>query len=501
MDLEFKSSGEGFPPSAVPVNTIQRYEIALNCFHIPRNFSNMEYADLKQKPKGSYLTLTDGDFISPPVVSDLIDVEFQSESLDSETNWREDVNILVDTLVEGSKHMDVDGLLACRISSVVAYVHILLTQDGWKGKALHTVNFVINVIGQKSLDDYGIKALKFTKDLFVEYYEGVSAQSFDGATSAIKMFSGVLSGSFLRAIKGIIMAVCSFGFFGPTVLGHVKRIFGSTKSTNGLEMLSEVVEHLGSMFTHVNLFKQGLPFTDVLMGYTPVSNIGKECIWLTQYEDLTYTANVDPFRVDDVMYEKRLFDVLAMIKIMKETKTLNFKDRMMILENEVQMRLIASRRAEKAGEFRKAPTAVFMVGPPGIGKTLLSRFICKMWAKCNGREWSPSLVYNKNPLDEFWSGLKPTQHKIIQLSEIASESMNIVTKTGSDSVRELLRLVDGSPYRPNMASLDDKGRYLAPELVIADGNNLSLHAEETFLAPSAARRRFFYVEPLVLPQP
>jgi hypothetical protein len=76
-----------------------------------------------------------------------------------------------------------------------------------------------------------------------------------------------------------------------------------------------------------------------------------------------------------------------------------------------------------------------------------------------------------------------------------------MTSTAGDSqLDEIISLVDSLTFYPDMA-FGDKGKVPAfPELVIGDTNNESLNAGILYYCPVAYRRRFIFIEVIVLPE-
>lgn len=83
-------------------------------------------------------------------------------------------------------------------------------------------------------------------------------------------------------------------------------------------------------------------------------------------------------------------------------------------------------------------------------------------------------------------------------SEVGSTATHIVKSRGDDIVRELTSVCDSLPFSCNMSDVKDKGKVnCLAELVVIDTNNPEMNIPQTVNNPSAYRRRFIYVEPIV----
>lgn len=151
--------------------------------------------------------------------------------------------------------------------------------------------------------------------------------------------------------------------------------------------------------------------------------------------------------------------------------------------------------------FRKPPFSVLVHGPPGIGKSTVTKIIGTVYHRTVVEkvfpelEWDPRKnMYTYNPDDQFWSGYKGAQQWFIVMDDLAREHKSHVAKGLGTSLADVITLVNTVGIATNQAALEDKGMIpLIPKLVVATTNVKDLNAVHGVAEKAAVLRRFPYV--------
>lgn len=149
---------------------------------------------------------------------------------------------------------------------------------------------------------------------------------------------------------------------------------------------------------------------------------------------------------------------------------------------------------QAAREDRKPPFSILICGDSGVGKTSLKAFMYHRFNQIMGYPEDPKMkmCYTRNPVEEFWSGFT-TSVRCVVMDDIAFMHPN-AAPSGDPSCMEVLQVINGTPFVPAQASLEDKGRTpMKAELCIATTNTIDLNAHRYFSHPSAVQRRFPYI--------
>lgn len=109
-------------------------------------------------------------------------------------------------------------------------------------------------------------------------------------------------------------------------------------------------------------------------------------------------------------------------------------------------------------------------------------------------------MHTRNPVSEFWDGFQSSQWCLV-MDDIAFMNVN-KSPNGDKSVLEFIQVINPTPFCPNQASLEDKGKTpMLVDLVIGTTNTENLNAHHYFSHPSAVQRRFpFIIEPKPKPE-
>ncbi len=205
-----------------------------------------------------------------------------------------------------------------------------------------------------------------------------------------------------------------------------------------------------------------------------------------------FYANFDAIGISEHEFVDRLDEAVTKIAgVKKAFKHMSNSERRTVEKAETELILmqneILSKRAAKRS--RKAPFAVLIAGASSIGKSSLTRMLFFYTASVLGLPTGDTHFFSKNALANFWDGFTSAVWCIL-LDDVASEKRGLLT-TISDSLKEILQIINYIPFLPDMAALEDKGKTpMRPRLVIATTNTPSLNLDAQFSAPEAVMRRF-----------
>lgn len=157
--------------------------------------------------------------------------------------------------------------------------------------------------------------------------------------------------------------------------------------------------------------------------------------------------------------------------------------------NLIQTNLLTTKRAL---ESRDPPFSVLLYGDSSIGKTTITEILFQHFAKHQNLPADDRYKYTRNPAAKYWDNFK-TYMWFVRLDDIAFMHPEKAPQ-GDPSVMEMLQVVNGVPFVPDQAALENKGKTaLRCKLCIATSNSKDLNAYHYFNCPSAVQRRFPYI--------
>jgi len=146
-------------------------------------------------------------------------------------------------------------------------------------------------------------------------------------------------------------------------------------------------------------------------------------------------------------------------------------------------------RSTKA--VRRCPLAVCVAGHSSVAKTAFTNMLHVFYCMLRNKKRDSSSKFVRNVAAKHWDGFTSDVVTIV-FDDIAFENPAFMT-TISDSVSELLNIINNTPHTFEMASLEAKGRTpCLNEFLIATTNSPGLHANTYFACPLALARRFKY---------
>lgn len=145
-----------------------------------------------------------------------------------------------------------------------------------------------------------------------------------------------------------------------------------------------------------------------------------------------------------------------------------------------------------AAKTRKPPLAVLLYGESGVGKSSVKDMLAQHFCNVTGLPSGDEYRYVRNPASDFWDGFSTQQHTII-LDDIAYLRPSACSDI-DPTLKDLIQLINPTPFVPNQASLEDKGKTpCRPRLVIGTTNVIDLNANMYVSHATAIQRRMPYI--------
>jgi hypothetical protein len=145
-----------------------------------------------------------------------------------------------------------------------------------------------------------------------------------------------------------------------------------------------------------------------------------------------------------------------------------------------------TRSLEANSDLRDAPYCVFLVGPPGVGKSSLTKITYNTYGAVLGIPVASANVYNKNPKDDYWDAYTSSA-TVTVIDEVGYRSEKKIMM--DQSIDEIISIVNEAPYSLNIAFTGKGEIYFTSGLVILTGNTIDMQAKQHLKMPSALYRR------------
>jgi hypothetical protein len=150
-----------------------------------------------------------------------------------------------------------------------------------------------------------------------------------------------------------------------------------------------------------------------------------------------------------------------------------------------------------AGGLREAPYSIYLVGAPGIGKSMMTQVLLEVVMQANGIEYTQKQVATVNPGDKFASTVKNDTIAII-LDDFGNFVLEFENENPLKYIIEICNNVVS--YVPK-AEAQDKGKIAyRPKVVITTSNLMNLLFDKLSNAPGSAKRRGIRMVPQLKPE-
>lgn len=143
------------------------------------------------------------------------------------------------------------------------------------------------------------------------------------------------------------------------------------------------------------------------------------------------------------------------------------------------------------GGLREAPFGLFIKGPPGIGKSVMTSTFMNSLLIANGFDASPERIVTINLGDKFMSNYKSSVNGVIA-DDIGQGVPKYET---TNPARVLIDIINNTISYANKAEVEDKGMVtIRPKIFIGNSNTEYMGFHEYLTCPSAGMRRGVHLE-------
>lgn len=166
--------------------------------------------------------------------------------------------------------------------------------------------------------------------------------------------------------------------------------------------------------------------------------------------------------------------------------------------------------------LRLVPPAICIYGNAGAGKTTnLKGIVDSIFARCYtwkftydkdgaivGKEkiFAEPKCYTKTATEKYFSGYT-NDVNCLNFAEIGLIKENVAPELVMNNINNLMCAIDGAPFAPEMAELQNKGNiFVSPSLVTITTNVPDLGAQRVMVWPEALYRRITHIELALKPQ-
>jgi hypothetical protein len=188
----------------------------------------------------------------------------------------------------------------------------------------------------------------------------------------------------------------------------------------------------------------------------------------------------------DIISASNLFSMKCrtLRKIENEMRVVEAINRMEIAILEL---VVIAKASNRMGKLQRAPYAIVMTGPTGVGKTEPQNYLGRLvFTLMNDREVRDDEIVNIRG-DAKFPAIK-SQTKVLIMDDLNNK---VVTENGESSLDLVNQIVNNVPWYVNAAEAQDKNKIVpAIDTLIASSNTTNLQAEALTIEPGSALRRF-----------
>lgn len=181
--------------------------------------------------------------------------------------------------------------------------------------------------------------------------------------------------------------------------------------------------------------------------------------------------------------------ILRIVKADKDESKARLYSQIVLLQSKLRTTRLNYVNVLAAQCDRVAPFGICISGGSSIGKSTFATLLYYHFGKLRNKPIDSIYRFFRNPEDEYWSGFMSFMW-CVHIDDAANKKPQYC-KEGDKSVAEILAILNQTPYNPNQADLDKKGKTpVRAELVTVSTNIYDLNMVEYYETSLAAQRRF-----------
>lgn len=337
------------------------------------------------------------------------------------------------------------------------------------------------------------------KGIFAKDYGPQQESVITTAESIYKFINKALSSKLVDSIKVLLLGAASIKVFSKNITGGLKKFFGKSKAGSLLEVFKNVCESIFYFLRVGDMIYDGVPVVEAMLAKDPTAQLIHDIQEILSWKDEhLYHGLPQPEKMDRIVWGGKVKNFMqctdALLKRISshstEYKTL-FK-----LSLDMKTRYIENQQ-ELQKNKRKTPILIIIDSAPGVGKTTLMEFVCKIYCLAKGREFDWSQVFTRNPTSDYFEGVDTLSQDILHYSELGNTAKSLAKIQGEKLLLEVTTLADALPFAVDMA-FESKGKmYCNWGLIAIDTNTFDLNSEYTINNRGALMRRALRMTPAV----
>ncbi|APG76685.1 hypothetical protein [Beihai picorna-like virus 60] len=330
------------------------------------------------------------------------------------------------------------------------------------------------------------------RDVITFEPECVVTESF--VMDGIATVDMIMNTPLVTSLMSLLTAVISIGYAKGYGKVTIKEWFGKPKPMTMLALAGILV----NVLVNVAYYKQYLETNDVgsyWFAADPDSELCSRHIRLMkEVEFLDYAGGTEGrVPVDDWM--NRANTLITNLDDYSKRVRVNLREKYATMRSTLDAKR-QDVRAHCNSFVRVPPVGLFIVGPPGIGKSYIKMYTHKIFCDATDRKYSSTLVYTHVMDQAYFDGYDPIGTPIMDFPEIGAKSDNAVKRDGDPALTTILNVISPDRFVMNVAACPQKGGLVCKaEFVTMDGNNEELSLKNILKTETAFKRRVLVIAP------
>jgi len=193
---------------------------------------------------------------------------------------------------------------------IISFFHLVVgifTAEGsLVRRSLAISNFVF-ILGLSAEKQYWSKMANFVPDDWNKIKSESLSESFDKFNIFLET---VHNSEFVGAVRNLVVTAALSRFFPTVGLTAVKSLFGKIPKMSVLDMFTNILSSLSSLFKHGEKLLAGVPFNDVFLSGDSVANFIDKSQELLRYKDRLYSGCKVAGYMSKYDFQKQVYELL-----------------------------------------------------------------------------------------------------------------------------------------------------------------------------------------------